>query len=58
MALKGIAQGLPLETGLPYRLVPGLDVADVGGYDHCGDDDSKWAAFAGDPNYNLLNECW
>ena len=29
----------------------------VGGYDTCGDDDAKWAARAGDPNYNLLNEC-
>ena len=24
---------------------------------HCGDDAEKWAAYSGDPNYNLLNEC-
>lgn len=27
------------------------------GYDVCGDDEAKWAMYAGDPNYNLLNEC-
>ena len=49
--------GAPLATGLPYSLVPSLRVADLGGYDHCGDDTGMWAKYAGDPNYNLLNEC-
>jgi len=50
--------GLPLETAPPYKDIPGLNVADVAGYDHCGPDNTAaWAAFAGDPNYNLLNEC-
>jgi hypothetical protein len=48
--------GKPLETGLPYKFIPGLDVKDVAGYDHCGDNETKWAQYAGDPNYNLLNE--
>lgn len=49
--------GLPLETGLPYSLDKDLNVKNLDGYDHCGDDASKWAEYAGDPNYNLLNEC-
>jgi hypothetical protein len=49
--------GKPLTTGLPYSIIPSLNVKNVGGYDQCGDDASKWAAYAGDPNYNLLNEC-
>ena len=28
-----------------------------GGYKACGSDESKWAQFKGDPNYNLLNPC-
>jgi len=47
--------GKHLTTGLPYSLF--MDVKDTGGYDHCGEDDTKWAQYAGDPNYNLLNEC-
>ena len=27
------------------------------GYDYCGSDAAKWAQDAGDPNYNLINEC-
>eukprot|EP00937_MAST-01D_sp_MAST-1D-sp2_P000256 g256.t1 len=59
MKAPGVAPlvGKPLKTGLPYSLVSSLNVKKVGGYDHCGDDAAKWAAHAGDPNYNLLNEC-
>jgi hypothetical protein len=46
--------GKPLTTGFPYNLVPELEVTQMGGY--CTDA-SAWAAFAGDPNYNLLNPC-
>jgi hypothetical protein len=49
--------GLPLSTALPYSLVPSLRVTDLAGYEHCGDNLDMWAAYAGDPNYNLLNEC-
>ena len=49
--------GRPLETGFPYDLVPSLRVEDLGGYDFCGANATMWAAHAGDPNYNLLNEC-
>jgi hypothetical protein len=34
-----------------------LEVTKHNGYDHSGGDAEKWAKFAGDPNYNLLNEC-
>jgi len=49
--------GKPLTTGFPYSLVSSIDVKGVGGYDFCGSNESKWAEHAGDPNYNLLNEC-
>jgi hypothetical protein len=54
--------GQPLETPLPYRLVKlptfgTLDVEKLSGYSTCGKNQTKWAAYAGDPNYNLLNEC-
>lgn len=49
--------GKPLATGLPYSIVPSINVKNVGGYDTCGDDEEKWAQYAGDPNYNLLNPC-
>ena len=51
------ALGKPLTSAFPYSWVSQIDVKKVGGYDHCGDDASKWAKFAGDPNYNMLNEC-
>eukprot|EP00937_MAST-01D_sp_MAST-1D-sp2_P004056 g4056.t1 len=59
MKAPGVAPlvGKPLSTGLPYSLISSLNVKKVGGYDHCGDNATKWAAHAGDPNYNLLNEC-
>jgi len=49
--------GKPLKTALPYRLINSLNVAKEAGYDHCGHDAKRWATHAGDPNYNLLNEC-
>ncbi|CAM9454424.1 unnamed protein product, partial [Ectocarpus fasciculatus] len=49
--------GKPLSTGLPYAIVPGVNVKNTDGYDICGDDPELWAQYAGDPNYNLLNEC-
>ena len=55
---RGVELGKPLVTGLPYSLVPSLRVDAVGGYDHCGaDNEEAWRQYAGDPNYNLLNEC-
>ena len=38
-------------------MIPSLRIDKEGGYAHCGTNATKWAAFAGDPNYNLLNEC-
>lgn len=49
--------GKQLTTGFPYSLIPSHRVEDVGGYDTCGDNESKWGEYAGDPNYNMLNEC-
>ena len=49
--------GRPLETGFPYSLVPSLNIKKLAGYAYCGDNATKWQAHAGDPNYNLLNEC-
>jgi len=47
--------GKPLTTELPYSLF--MDVKDTNGYSTCGDDAAKWGEYAGDPNYNLLNQC-
>ena len=48
--------GAPLTTELPYSLFLPIDA--VAGYDTCGAGNaSRWAEHAGDPNYNLLNEC-
>lgn len=49
--------GLPLTTGFPYNLVPGLQITELGGYQVCGSNASRWAAFSGDINYNIMNEC-
>ena len=49
--------GKQLETGFPYSLVDSIRVDKLGGYNTCKGNASKWAAYAGDPNYNLLNEC-
>jgi hypothetical protein len=49
--------GKPLTTSLPFSLVAALEVKKLAGYDTCGDNATKWSAYAGDPNYNLLNEC-
>ena len=47
----------PLFSRHRFKFVPSIRVSTVGGYDHCGSNATKWAAHAGDPNYNLLNEC-
>jgi len=47
--------GKQLTTGYPYKWF--VDVKDVGGYDHCDGKPDLWAEHAGDPNYNLLNQC-
>ena len=47
--------GKQLETHFPYNLV--LPVDQLDGYAYCGNDTAKWAQHAGDPNYNLINEC-
>jgi len=49
--------GKPLETGFPFYLISDLRIKNLGGYKHCGSNASKWMQYAGDPNYNLLNEC-
>lgn len=49
--------GKPLVTGFPYSIIPSLEIKKVAGYSVCGDNATKWAEFAGDPNYNLLNPC-
>ena len=49
--------GKPLVSTLPYSLIPGVDVKTSSGYKICGSDSAKYAEHAGDPNYNLLNEC-
>ena len=45
--------GKPLETHLPYSLVSSLNVKNVGGYDHCGQNETMWAQHAGDPEPHL-----
>lgn len=49
--------GKPLKTSFPYNLVSTIDIGKTPGRDFCGDDEKRWANHAGDPNYNLLNEC-
>jgi hypothetical protein len=49
--------GKPLKTGFPYDLVSTLQIKKAGGYKACGEDGAKWAEHAGDPNYNLVNDC-
>jgi hypothetical protein len=54
--------GKPLKTSAFWSVLgPAfgwkLDITKLNGYDHCGDNATKWAEFAGDPNYNLLNGC-
>jgi hypothetical protein len=49
--------GKPLHTALPYSLIDSISVTKTGGYEHCGADPVKWAVHAGDPNFNMLNEC-
>ncbi len=47
--------GKPLKTNFPYNLF--VDVRNINGYNKCENDEVKWAKFAGDPNYNILNPC-
>lgn len=49
--------GKPLVTGFPFSLVPSLRIDKTAGYERCGDNATAWAMHAGDPNYNLLNDC-
>ncbi len=49
--------GQPLTTSFPYDLISSLEVTKLPGYDACGSNVTKWQEHAGDPNYNLLNEC-
>lgn len=54
--------GKPLEPDFPYSLVDtngfgSLNVHKIDGYSHCGKNASMWAKYAGDPNYNMKNEC-
>jgi len=44
--------GKPLTQDLPYRWISSLTL-----HSACGDNETAWAQHAGDPNYNLLNEC-
>jgi len=47
--------GRPLETDLPYSLF--LNIKRLDGYYTCGNNETMWSKYAGDPNYNILNEC-
>ena len=50
--------GRPLHTDFPFDVVPSLRIENVPGFDHCGPgNESAWMKHAGDPNYNMLNEC-
>eukprot|EP00658_Telonema_sp_P-2_P031792 TRINITY_DN23716_c0_g1_i1.p1 TRINITY_DN23716_c0_g1~~TRINITY_DN23716_c0_g1_i1.p1 ORF type:complete len:464 (-),score=104.16 TRINITY_DN23716_c0_g1_i1:187-1578(-) len=52
---KPLTNGFPFD--LPIKALEPIQVDKTGGYGHCGDNATMWAAHAGDPNYNLLNEC-
>ena len=47
--------GKQLVTNFPYSLI--FPVENLNGYSYCGSNASMWATHAGDPNYNLINEC-
>jgi hypothetical protein len=49
--------GQRLSTMPPFFLVPELTVEKAQGFDRCNHNTSAWAKHAGDPNFNLLNEC-
>lgn len=49
--------GKPLHTDFPYDVIPQTMVTRVDGYDVCRTNATRWAEHAGDPNYNLLNQC-
>jgi hypothetical protein len=47
--------GRPLVTDLPYSLF--INIKNKDGYNLCGNNETMWAKYAGDSNYNILNEC-
>ena len=49
--------GKPLEAAFPYGVLSSLNVKKLPGYEVCGENESMWSKYAGDPNYNMLNEC-
>ena len=49
--------GKPLRTSSFFFSLLGKSVASLDGWDACGYNETLWARHAGDPNYNLLNEC-
>ena len=49
--------GMPLVTDFPYNRIPSITVENVPGFSYCGMNASKWLNYAGNPNYNLMNEC-
>merc|ERR1712050_619145 len=48
--------GKPLRTIFPFTLLQQTSIYKARGWKHCGNDASKWAQHAGDPDYNVLNE--
>ena len=47
--------GKQLVTHFPYNLL--YPVENLNGYDFCGSNATMWEQYAGDPNYNIRNEC-
>ena len=47
--------GKQLVTHFPYNLL--FPVEELDGYSFCGSNATMWENHAGDPNYNLINEC-
>jgi len=39
--------GKPLRTGLPYSLISSLNIKNVDGYEHCGENETLWKQHAG-----------
>lgn len=49
--------GKPLESSFPFDILDLTNVQKAPGYWHCGNNKEKWAQHAGDPDYNVKNEC-
>jgi hypothetical protein len=47
--------GKQLVTHFPYNLL--FPIEELDGYSFCGSNATMWEQHAGDPNYNLINEC-